>query len=114
MPRRQIHAYSPELKHKARLLRKHGTKAEAMLWKQIQNRQVCGCRFLRQRPIDEFIVDFYCPEMDLVVEVDGITHENKQDYDRRRQERLEDLGLHVLRFLDDEVKKNIEGVVQYV
>ncbi|WP_027371160.1 endonuclease domain-containing protein [Desulfovermiculus halophilus] len=114
MSKRHIIPYNPNLIARARELRKSGTKAEALLWKKLQNRQVCGYKFLRQRPIDEYIVDFYCPDLALIIEIDGITHENKIAYDRYRQERLENLGLHFLRFWDDDVIGNPEGVVQYI
>ena len=111
MGKRHIIPYNPDLKQKARDLRKSGTKAEALLWKKLQGRQLAGYKFLRQRPIDEYIVDFYCPELMLVVEIDGITHENRQKYDRARQKRLESFGLQVIRYHDSDVKENLEGVV---
>jgi very-short-patch-repair endonuclease len=114
MTKRRIIPYNPKLKEKARHLRKTGTKSEILLWKKLQCKQLHGYTFLRQRPIDEYIVDFYCPALNLVIEIDGITHEDKQPYDFKRQRRIESYGLKVIRFYDSEVKENLDGVVQYL
>ncbi len=70
-----------------------------------------GYQFMRQKPIDNFIVDFYCSKLKLIIEIDGESHENKLDCDIVRQRKLEKMGLHFLRFLDIDVKKNMEGVL---
>ncbi len=67
--------------------------------------------FHRQKPIDKFIVDFYSPDLFLAIEIDGISHNGKEEYDEERQKRLESLGVHFLRFLDSDVKRNLDGVV---
>ena len=103
--------YNPSLKAKARRLRKQSTMSEVILWQHLKNRQLKGYRFLRQRPIDNFIVDFYCPDLRLAIEIDGATHSDKEDYDRIRQNNLENFGVRFLRFYDHDVKENIEGVL---
>ncbi len=67
--------------------------------------------FHRQVPIDEFIVDFYCHELMLAIEIDGNSHSDKYDYDMNRQMRLQDLGVKFIRFFDVDVKKNMDGVL---
>ncbi len=103
--------YNPVLKQLARDLRKNSTLSEILLWQRLRNRQFHGLKFHRQKPIDEYIVDFFCPELQLVIEVDGNSHDLKQDKDCGRQSRLEALGLIVIRFLDTEVKSNLDGVL---
>jgi very-short-patch-repair endonuclease len=82
-----------------------------LLWSKIR-RKTLGYEFHRQVPIDEYIVDFYCHELKLAIEVDGSSHDNKQDYDRRRQGRLERLGVRFVRFEDSDVKKGIMDVLR--
>ena len=81
-------------------LRKNLTPAEAFLWKQLQKRQLKGRKFRRQHSIENFIVDFYCPEEKLIIELDGEIHKNAtaEEKDRKRDKRLEELGFKVLRF----------------
>ena len=102
--------YNPKLVPRAKELRKNMTKAERKLWYDyLRNFKY---RVLRQRPIDNFIVDFYCPELKLVIEIDGETHfaEESKQYDEERTKVLEGYGLRVIRFLNTEVLKNLEGV----
>ncbi len=98
MARRRIIPYNPKLVPLARQLRKNGNLAEVLLWNQIKNRQVKGYKFLRQSPMDEYIVDFFCPDLMLVIEIDGTTHDNKLTEDKQRQARLETFGVRFLRF----------------
>ena len=81
-------------------LRNNLTPAEAFLWKQLQKRQLKGRKFRRQHSIENFIVDFYCPQEQLIVELDGEIHKNAvaEENDRKRDQRLEELGFKVLRF----------------
>ena len=103
--------YNSRLKSIARTLRNNMTLAEILLWQQLKKKQLLGYDFHRQKPIDEFVVDFYCPRLKLVLEIDGDSHEGKEEADRIRQERLESLGLIVLRFWDSDVKSNVDGIV---
>jgi len=102
--------YNKDLVTRAKELRKNMTKAEKRLWYDyLRNFKY---RVHRQRPIDNFIVDFYCPELKLVIEVDGETHylNNAQIYDLERTQILEGYGLIVIRFTNEQVLKNLESV----
>lgn len=103
--------FNPKLKELARHLRKNSTLAEVLLWNVLKGRNVKGYRFNRQKPIDEFIVDFYCHELKVVIEIDGVTHDWKVKKDMMRQKKLETLGITVLRFLDSDVRDNMQGVL---
>ncbi len=109
--RRKIIPYNSQLKEIARKLRNNSTLSEILLWRALKGKQMRGFDFHRQKPIDRFIVDFYCPDLFLAIEVDGISHEGKEEYDENRQKKLESLGVHFLRFLDSDVKTNLDGVV---
>jgi len=106
--------YNPKLKDRARELRKNATFSERLLWKYLRAGQLNGYRFLRQKPIDEFIVDFYCKKVQLVIEIDGVTHNGKQCYDQRRESRLRELGFNVLRLDGYYVINNIMGALDLI
>jgi len=80
----------------SRNLRKNSTLAESVLWKYLQNKKAFGFRFHRQKVIGNYIVDFYCPGLKLVIEIDGSSHDNKYEHDKKRDEYLHSLGLTVL------------------
>lgn len=105
--------YHPKLKELARKLRSKGTKSEIKLWQYLKGKKMMGYDFHRQKPIDSFIVDFFCNKLKLAVELDGYTHtfEEIAKKDTLKQERLNELGITVLRFCDEDVIKNIEGVL---
>jgi very-short-patch-repair endonuclease len=102
--------YNPKLGDRAKELRKNMTKAERRLWYDYLRH--LSLRFHRQRPIDNFIVDFYCPALKLVIEIDGDTHNSQEakDYDLERSQRLEGYGLQVVRFTNEEVLTDFEGI----
>ena len=105
--------YNKSLKHFSRELRKNITDAERLLWSKIRGKQFKGYQFYRQKTIENFIVDFYCPKANLIIEVDGGQHyipEGKEK-DRQRDRILEGMGLTVLRFSDREVFENGEAVL---
>ena len=108
--------YNSQLKTRARALRRNLTDAEQRLWSRLRGKQVLGIQFYRQRPIGNFIVDFYAPTKRLVIELDGAHHFNtaQASYDRRRSEYLEKLGLKVLRFNDRQVLLESDSVVQVI
>jgi very-short-patch-repair endonuclease len=87
------------------------TPAEATLWRAVRNRQF-GYKFRRQHPVDRFFIDFYCAEAKLLIAVDGASHlePEQQEYNKLRTEYLEELGYKVIRFTNDDVKFNIQGV----
>ncbi|NIM93010.1 MAG: DUF559 domain-containing protein [Anaerolineales bacterium] len=101
-------------KHRARTLRKEQTKAEEILWFVLRNRNLCGWKFRRQHPIGPFIVDFFCLEAKLVVEVDGDTHVGQEEYDERRTEWLNGQGYRVIRFTNREVLKHTRLVMEVI
>ena len=110
----KIIPYRKDLRDKARELRNHSTLAEILLWQQIKNRQLLGYQFHRQVPMLNYIVDFYCHELLLAIEVDGNTHEYKVSYDKIRQREIEAYGVSFLRFDDKEVKQNIKWVLNEI
>jgi len=112
--RRKILSYNPALKEKARQLRNDSTKTEILLWTFLKGRQLCGYDFHRQKPIDEYVVDFFCNELMLAIEIDGVSHIGKELYDAKRQSRLEKLGVRFLRFKDDDIFYNCDYVVREI
>ena len=112
--KRNIIPYNPDLKTLAKELRRNMTMSEILLWKELKNKQICGFDFDRQRPLDKYIVDFFCKELSLAIEIDGDSHTYKFDYDEERQTRLEKLGVHFLRFEDKVVKKNMWNVLRVI
>lgn len=101
------------LKQARRQLRRKTTEAEGILWSKIRNRQLGNYKFRRQYSVGIFIVDFYCPEAELVIEVDGGHHtELKQaDYDKTRTKYFNFLGINVVRYWNNDILENIDGVV---
>ncbi|MDM3857486.1 MAG: endonuclease domain-containing protein [Aphanizomenon gracile PMC649.10] len=95
-------------------MRTEATLAEKHLWQRLKNKQMLGLKFRRQQVIDRFIVDFYCHEVKLVIEVDGEIHNYTQVEDAIRQEFLESLGLRVVRFKNEDVLFRIEGVLEEI
>jgi very-short-patch-repair endonuclease len=116
MTRRKIIPYNPRLVPLAKALRKNMTLSEVLLWEVLKNKQMMGYDFDRQRPIDEFIVDFYCKDLMLAIEIDGDSHDSDEAFvkDVKRQERLEKLGVRFLRFDDLEVKKDMANVIRTI
>jgi very-short-patch-repair endonuclease len=114
MNRKNILPYNPILKDLARDLRNNSTFSEVLLWRHLKSRQMLGYDFDRQKPIDHFIVDFFCNELMLAIEIDGESHDYKIRRDRERQKLIEGMGVQFLRFTDEEVKQNIEGVVAMI
>jgi very-short-patch-repair endonuclease len=113
MPRNKLIPYNSVLRERARQLRKESTLSEVLLWQKIKNRSF-GVQFHRQVPMLDYIVDFYCHEIMLAIEVDGSSHDNKQEYDAKRQQRLEYEGVVFIRFLDIDIKKNMINVLESI
>jgi len=108
--------YNKTLKQYSRELRKGMTNTEILLWSKIKSKQLKKYQFYRQKTIGDFIVDFYCPKAKLIIELDGGQHysvEGKQK-DIQRDTYLASLGLKVLRFSDNEVFSNLEGVLERI
>jgi very-short-patch-repair endonuclease len=100
----------------ARELRKDMTEAEEALWNRLRRKQINGFIFRRQHPIDIFIVDFYCHELKLVIEVDGGVHTNTEvaEYDIGREAEIEKFGLKIIRFTNNEVFNNSKSVIEKI
>ena len=112
---KKIIPYNPDLVPLAKKLRNNMTFSEIALWREIKNKKL-NFRFSRQIPIDNFIVDFYCKELQLAIEVDGSIHfmEGHQEKDLIRQKRLESLGVYIIRFSDLDVKNNLNWVLDEI
>ncbi len=106
----------PHIFEKAKILRKNMTKAEEMLWEKLKGKEIMGLRFRPQHPIDIFIADFYCHPVKLVIEVDGGIHKNKEqrEYDIGREGELENWGIKVIRFTNEEIEGNISEVLKEI
>jgi very-short-patch-repair endonuclease len=103
--------YDKRLVEKARENRKNPTPAEKKMWFGVLgNKAFQNLKFTRQKPLDRFIVDFYCSKRMLAVEIDGDSHAEQKDYDRIRTERLGQYGIHVIRYTNTDVMQNLEGV----
>ncbi|WP_018127210.1 endonuclease domain-containing protein [Balneola vulgaris] len=120
MPRRKIIPYNPALKELARKLRNNATKAERVLWHSLSGKQCFGYDFHRQKPIGNYIVDFFCQELMLAIEVDGVSHnqESAQIKDRQNEEFLNSIGIAVLRFQDSDIypenRDALRAIEEYV
>ena len=101
---------NPKTKHQAIELRKESTPAERKLWSKIRNDQL-GVTFRRQHAIGKYIPDFCCPKAKLIIELDSSQHLEQREYDEERTKYLKSLGYKVIRFWNNDVMNNIEGVI---
>ena len=99
---------------RARALRKQMTDAERLLWSYLRNRELGGWKFRRQYPVGPFIVDFICPEKNIVIEVDGGQHGENQELDEERSAYLNKMGYKVFRFWNNEVLQETEAVLDSI
>jgi len=113
---RKIIPYNPKLKELAKQLRHNMTFSEVKLWNELKNGQLMGYDFDRQRPIGNYIVDFFCKDLQLAIEVDGITHLDEKviEYDFMRQEDIESYGVSFLRFEALLVVNKVEAAVREI
>ena len=103
--------YRSDLKQRANNLRQTGILAEVIMWNRLKAGQIYNYRFRRQKPIGPYIVDFYCPKLKLIIEIDGYSHEDKVNYDHIRDKYLKNLNLKVLHFKDKDILNNIENII---
>ena len=108
--------YNKDLKNVSRMLRNNSTLAEVLLWNKLKSAQMYDYTFNRQKPLDNYIVDFYCKPLNLVIEIDGNSHQMPDAYikDEKRQQILEQYGLNFLRFDDIDVKHEMEHVLRII
>ena len=104
-----------EYKQRRQTLRNNMTEPEKRLWGILRNHQL-GVKFRRQHGVGHYIVDFYCPELKLIIEVDGESHffEDAQAYDKIRDKFMLELGLTTIRITNTEIMQNIDGVCEYL
>jgi very-short-patch-repair endonuclease len=116
MPKRKIIPYNPKLTALARKLRNESTETEIYLWLKLKGKKMYGYDFHRQKPIDNYILDFFCYDLLLGIEVDGYSHEIVEVYnkDRIKEKRMNELGITILRFSDFEVLKDMENVIRAI
>ncbi|WP_430899376.1 MULTISPECIES: HsdR family type I site-specific deoxyribonuclease [unclassified Paraflavitalea] len=106
--------YNPQLKERARALRQAGNLPEVLFWNQVKNKQFKGLDFDRQKIIGNYIVDFYCPNCGVVIEIDGSSHDDKQEYDAARDKYLESLHLTVIHIPVEQIMKTLGAVMSYL
>ena len=108
--------YNKKHKERSRDLRNNMTAAERALWSRVRRKQILGLQFYRQKPIHQYIVDFYCPKANLVIEVDGGQHwqPDRAEADRERDAVLGQLNLKVLRFSNLEILRQLDSVVEQI
>ena len=108
--------YNPKLKEFARQLRNNSTKSEIRLWQKLKRSQMYGYDFHRQKPIDEYIVDFFCNKLQLAIECDGYSHEILEVWkkDVKKTKRLNQLEVRVLRFSDYQIMNDIKNVIRHI
>jgi very-short-patch-repair endonuclease len=99
-------------KTKARILRRNQTEAEAALWRKLRGRGLDGYKFRRQVPVGPYVADFLCKEAMLIIEIDGGQHAEQVEYDRFREDFLKTHCYHVVRFWNNEVLNNLDGVLE--
>ena len=100
--------------NRARQLRQNMTKAEKILWNKLRGKQLNGCKFRRQQPIGDYIVDFVCFDENLIIEVDGGQHAKQKEQDRERSQWLDQEGFKVIRFWNNDILSNTENVVEEI
>lgn len=113
---RKIIPYNPKLTQIARQLRKSSTQSEIKLWNSLRNKQMLGFDFHRQKPLGNHIVDFFCNDLMLAIEVDGFTHSFQEVYekDMTKEVSMKERGVTLLRFNDSEVMNNLSNVIRAI
>ena len=108
-----MYLYNNNLKKFARANRRAGNLSEALLWNELKQKKM-GVSFTKQKPIGNYIADFYCQDINMVIEIDGWSHDKKYAYDRERDEYMKSLGIHVLRIYDEDVKQDMQSILIWI
>ena len=111
---KHLHGADLNTKRKARVLRKSMTSAEKTLWNKLRRGQLKGMYFRRQHPYGIYILDFFCHDANLAIEVDGAVHLGSKEYDEERTQYLESTGLIVIRFSNEEIEENVDKVIESI
>lgn len=106
--------YDPSLTILARELRERRTRAEAIFWQTVRDRNIRGYKFRRQKPILWYIADFYCAELKIVIEIDGGVHHEMKGQDKHRTEELKKLGINVIRYTNEQIIKELPRVIRHL
>ncbi|MFA5130355.1 MAG: endonuclease domain-containing protein [Patescibacteria group bacterium] len=106
--------YVGSLKDRARDMRKNMTHAECLFWSSVKNKQFHGLKFLRQKPLLGYIVDFYCAELKLVIEIDGSVHNTSKEYDMNRTNDLQLFGIRIIRYTNNQIEFDIKSVLNHL
>ncbi len=116
MQRKKVIPYSPKLKELARQLRNNSTKAEIILWQKLKRKQMYGHDFHRQKPIDQYILDFFCYELMLGIEVDGYSHQIVEVFNKdvKKEKIMNKFGIYILRFSEHQVLKDMDNVLRAI
>ena len=116
MSKRKIIPYNPKLTQLAKKLRNESTETEIYLWLKLKGKQMYGYDFHRQKPIDNYILDFFCYDLMLGIEVDGYSHEILEVHNKDivKEKRMNELGITILRFSDFEVLRDMENVIRAI
>ena len=112
--RKKRHRVHKRLRSLSRALRRQQTPPEKNLWRELRSRQLSGVKFRRQHSVGRFIVDFYCAQCKLIVELDGESHVERTEYDTSRTQWLTSRGYRVIRFTNREITKNLTGVLEAI
>jgi|SRR4030095_3036160 very-short-patch-repair endonuclease len=106
--------YNQKLKKFSKELRNNSTLSEVLLWKELKAGKMKGYKFNRQKPLNKYVADFYCKKINLIIEIDGYTHNDKYQKDLKRQKELEELGMKFIRFDDLEIKFDLLNVLRKI
>lgn len=105
-----------ELRERRQVLRRNMTQPEIVLWMKLKRKQIDGHRFRRQYSVASYVMDFYCPDLRLAIEIDGASHDrpNAKEYDQEREEQINQLGITIIRFTNSQIETKLEEVMQYI
>jgi very-short-patch-repair endonuclease len=114
MPKETKHHVRQNILHNARELRRSLTLTETKLWQRLRNNSLDGYKFRRQTPMGSYILDFCCFSASLVIEIDGASHDERLEYDEQRTAWLNEQGFKVMRFTNQEILQNLEGILETI